>query len=205
MARLNHEGGRLDEMELGRKLLFLTNKQTLTGTYTMDADTFHVQFLDPGGASRTVLLPAEVDGAWFTIINTADADEDLTVKEDSNTTTIGTIARGESQTFYCNGTTWYEAHTFGVIEAAAANDLSINTVSDDKIVKINSRNYTQVSGSSIGFQVKPAQTVTSTGSVIGGNSRALTMISTSRTSSACTSTLTSRERRPRRSLVMFEV
>lgn len=166
--RMNLDGGRLNEVELGKKLYYLTNKQTLTGTYTMDADTLHVQFLDPGGASRTVLLPAEADGAWFVIINTADADEDLTVKEDSNTTTIGTVARGESQTFYCNGTTWYEAHTMGVIEAATANDLSLNTVSDDKTVKINSRNYTQASGSSIGFQVKPAQTVTSTGSVIGG-------------------------------------
>lgn len=45
---------------------------------------------------------------------------------------------------------------------------NINGTLDTTPVRINSRNYTQVSGSSIGFQSKPAQTVTSTGSVIGG-------------------------------------
>ncbi|MFI5405031.1 MAG: hypothetical protein ACHQ1D_00815 [Nitrososphaerales archaeon] len=39
---------------------------------------------------------------------------------------------------------------------------------DTKPVLINSRNYVQTSGNSIGFQSKPAQTVTSTGAVIGG-------------------------------------
>lgn len=44
----------------------------------------------------------------------------------------------------------------------------VRSWADASPVKINSRNYTQTSGSSIGFQSKPAQTVTSTGSIIGG-------------------------------------
>src|SRR3990167_11387932 len=147
---------------------YRTIKQTLGATFTGDADMPHVWFLDPGGADRTVLLPAETDGLWYKVVNTADADETLTVKEDSNTTTVGTIGRGESRYFISNGTTWYEDATFETIEGASGQNLLINTISDDKTVRINSRNYTQATGSSIGFQSKPAQNATSTGSVIGG-------------------------------------
>ena len=54
------------------------------------------------------------------------------------------------------------------LDGLASQDLILNTITDGKTVRINSRNYTQATGSSIGFQSKPAQTVTSTGSVIGG-------------------------------------
>jgi hypothetical protein len=54
------------------------------------------------------------------------------------------------------------------ITAASSSHLVLNTDDDDKQIRINSRSYTQATGSSIGFQVKPAQTVTTTGSVIGG-------------------------------------
>ena len=170
MGRVNLEGSELRNITFYGGNKYLPTLQTLGGTYTMDADEPQVLFLDPGGADRTVLLPAEASskGLFFTIINTADADETLTVKEDSNTTTIGTIGRGGQNTFFCNGTTWYESQTVETLEAATAQNLLINTVSDDKTVRLNSRSFTQVSGSSIGFQSKPAQSVTSTGSVIGG-------------------------------------
>lgn len=48
------------------------------------------------------------------------------------------------------------------------NQPKLKSADDTKPVTLNSRNYTQTSGSSIGFQSKPAQTVTTTGSVIGG-------------------------------------
>lgn len=47
-------------------------------------------------------------------------------------------------------------------------NLALNTEVDSKTVRINSRNYAQTSGSSIGFQSKPAQNAASSGSVIGG-------------------------------------
>jgi len=46
--------------------------------------------------------------------------------------------------------------------------LSVNTVDDSKQVRINSRNFTQVTGDSIGFQVKPAQSVSTAGALEGG-------------------------------------
>lgn len=47
-------------------------------------------------------------------------------------------------------------------------NLALETGRDNRQVRINSRDFSQASGSSIGFQAKPAQAVTSTGSVIGG-------------------------------------
>jgi hypothetical protein len=105
--RSNIEGASLyNNMIEGKNRLRRIN-QTLTGTLTMDDDMEHLLFLDPGGAGRTVLLPAESAGLWFVIANTADAAEDLTVKEDSNTTTIGVVTPGKVAMFFCDGTTWH--------------------------------------------------------------------------------------------------
>jgi hypothetical protein len=46
-------------------------------------------------------------------------------------------------------------------------NLKLNTQGDNKPVLINSRDYTQATGDSIGLQLKPSQTVTSTGAVYG--------------------------------------
>ena len=65
-----------------------------------------IQFLDPGGAAREVELPAEGnDNHPFLIVNTADAAEALTVKDDSGGT-IGTVARDEAKLFVSNGSVW---------------------------------------------------------------------------------------------------
>lgn len=47
------------------------------------------------------------------------------------------------------------------------DDLILRTQTDSKTVKINSRNYRQATGDSIGSQSKPAQTVTTSGDVFG--------------------------------------
>ena len=47
------------------------------------------------------------------------------------------------------------------------SNLKLSTLVDTKPVLINSRDYTQTSGDSIGFQSKPSQTVTGTASVYG--------------------------------------
>ena len=54
------------------------------------------------------------------------------------------------------------------INARTAAHLVLTTDSDDRQIRINSRNFAQTSGSSIAFQAKPAQNVGSSGSVIGG-------------------------------------
>lgn len=101
-------GIRADDITIASLLKLGVNSQTLAATYTMDHEMPPLQFLDPGGAGRTVLLPTEADskGLVFVIINKADAAEDLTIKDDSNTNTIGTISQNELALLVCDGTTW---------------------------------------------------------------------------------------------------
>jgi hypothetical protein len=80
--------------------------QTLTGNFTIDADQGPIVSLDPGGAGRNVTLPTEEEGLTFWINNTADAAEDLTVKNPA-TTTIGTVSQNEMGVAFCIGGVWY--------------------------------------------------------------------------------------------------
>ena len=63
---------------------------------------------DPGGGAIDLLLPAEADsvGLTFVIINSADAAEAITVKDDSDTNTIVTLDQSQSAYLVCDGTTW---------------------------------------------------------------------------------------------------
>lgn len=79
---------------------------TLAGTLTMSGQEPNVLQLDPSGANRTVLLPPEARGLRYTIFNNSIGGFVLTVKEDSNTTTIGVVNPGSSVSFQCDGTTW---------------------------------------------------------------------------------------------------
>jgi hypothetical protein len=90
----------------GTQIAINSNTTTLTGTLTLiDADD-PLQFLDPGGAARTVRLPAEASTNHpFTIYNSADASEVITVQNDTPTT-ITTIAQGECKTFFSDGINW---------------------------------------------------------------------------------------------------
>lgn len=54
------------------------------------------------------------------------------------------------------------------ITSKTSTHLVLNTTTDSTQVRINSRSFTQATGDSIGFQSKPSQTVTTTGSVFGG-------------------------------------
>lgn len=103
-------GNNWDSRNLGSRLIAGTYLgemvQTLGGTLTMDRDMPTGICLDPGGATRVVLLPPEEAGLAFFIANAADAAEDLTIKEDSNTTTIGTISQNETAWLVCLGGVW---------------------------------------------------------------------------------------------------
>lgn len=80
---------------------------TMTGNVTLDASSSNIQVLDPGGAARTVTLPAEDDsnGLVFWFFNSADAAELLTIQEDGATTIVA-LRGGESALVACNGSTW---------------------------------------------------------------------------------------------------
>ena len=81
---------------------------TLAGEGTIAATDPETHFIDPGGAGRDVLLPAEASsiGLRFFIFNTADAAEALTIKEDSDTTTIIVLDQDQHGIVVCNGTAW---------------------------------------------------------------------------------------------------
>lgn len=104
----NWEGGRASNVKLANLIKGGVNTQALGAALTLDKSSPLINYIDPGGAGRVVTLPAEADskGLIFLITNTADAAEDLTVKEDSNTTTIVTISQSESAIIFCNGVLW---------------------------------------------------------------------------------------------------
>lgn len=83
------------------------NTETLAANKTLIvSDPVH-QRLDPGGSARDVTLPAEADSLdlRFEILNTADAAEDLTVKNDGGGTIV-TISQNEKATVVFDGTDW---------------------------------------------------------------------------------------------------
>lgn len=83
------------------------NTETLAGDKTMTHDDPEVHFLDPGGAGRNVDLPPEEESAGlsFVIVNTADAAEVLTIRNDA-AGTICTPTQNETARLFCDGTTW---------------------------------------------------------------------------------------------------
>lgn len=64
--------------------------------------------IDPGGSARNVDLPAEAisNGLAFVILNTADAAENLVVRDDAGATVV-TISQNERAMVVCDGETWY--------------------------------------------------------------------------------------------------
>ena len=63
--------------------------------------------LDPGGAGRSVVLPAAatVPGELLFVSNTADAAEVLTISADS--ATVVTPTQGETAMLFCTGVKWF--------------------------------------------------------------------------------------------------
>lgn len=94
-------GGRVTAENL---TLANANTETLSGDKTIAAGDPQIQFLDPGGASRTVTLPSAAEGLFFIIVNTADAAEDLTISDGAST--VVTISQNEAGLVVSDGTSW---------------------------------------------------------------------------------------------------
>lgn len=90
----------------------LADDRTITQA---EADETHFWSFDPGGAGRTVTLPAEADNAgnWLFIANAADGAEVLTI-EDDGTSTVATPTQAEAVMVFCDGTSW-----FGLVGASS--------------------------------------------------------------------------------------
>jgi len=90
---------------VGRLLLLsetLDDDRTIT---IKEIDDYDIVVFDPGGAARTVTLPDDdddLDGEAFIVENSADAEEILTIV-DETPTTLCTITQGESALVYYRG------------------------------------------------------------------------------------------------------
>ena len=96
-----------------------TNTQDLTASstfpqgstaLTLTANDASVQFLDPPGSTRIVVLPALADGLKVTIINNQSNAEIITIN-DAAGNTVGSPTGLEAKTLYCDGTTWQGPET----------------------------------------------------------------------------------------------
>jgi len=84
-----------------------TNTEILNANKTFTTDDERIQFLDPNGVDRNVILPTEADseGVIFWITNTA-ATFVLNIYASDTITLLVLIHSGETGIFVCDGTSW---------------------------------------------------------------------------------------------------
>ena len=114
---------------------------TMTGNATWVATTGNFQILDPGGADRTVTLPAEEtsNGLWFQVYNSADADEVISINNDAASLRVA-LGRGDSALLVCDGLGWGVAQLTRASHVADLGELASNLTLDaygPKILRID--------------------------------------------------------------------
>ena len=77
------------------RLLGDSTTQTLAANKTLSSADPAQQFLDPGGADRTITLPLRQDLLWYEIHNMADAGAEALRINDSSGTELGAIYQNE--------------------------------------------------------------------------------------------------------------
>lgn len=90
------------------------NRETLSGDKTIATGDAQIQNIDPGGAARNVDLPAEEAGLVYVIGNRADAAEDITVRDDADSTLL-TLNQDDVGYFISDGTGWIAFETSGTV------------------------------------------------------------------------------------------
>jgi hypothetical protein len=93
----------------------LISVRALTGTDTLTNQARNVQRLDTGGVARNVLLPPEEDGLFYVFINSSAGAFALTIRDDSNTTTVATVAQNTVAIVVCAGGTWVRLYTATIV------------------------------------------------------------------------------------------
>ncbi len=86
--------------------------ETLSGNRTItraEIDQYQFFAFDPGGAARTVTLPAEGDaqGALIFVSNETDSALEVLTIQNDGVNTIVTPAQNEAAILWCDGTNWY--------------------------------------------------------------------------------------------------
>ena len=114
------------------------NTETLSGTKTLVADDDGIQWLDPGGADRDVVLPAEAvsEDAMFVIVNTSDgAGEELVAKNDGGTAIL-TLGAGMGGMFGCDTTDWKIENESGVFYDKITSKVGIGTITPTRMLDV---------------------------------------------------------------------
>jgi hypothetical protein len=89
------------------------NTTVMAADLTLQLEDADVMVLDPGGVQpRNVTLPTAAMGAKVTIVNSADANENLTVLDPGGGSTNGIVGQNEIGVFFSDGTGWH--HLTGV-------------------------------------------------------------------------------------------
>lgn len=100
MSRMNHEDNEFRRPTIVNKLRLGHIYKTLAADFTLNADSPVALVLDPGGAGRKLIMPLETveenKGLAFFVRNGADAAEDITVRNNGDSATIGTISQNEA-------------------------------------------------------------------------------------------------------------
>lgn len=78
---------------------------TLTADLTIDLTYGNRLRIDPGGAHRDVTLPAHRNGLNYHIVNTANAAENLVIKDSEGNAQL-TLNQDESVIIQSNGSDW---------------------------------------------------------------------------------------------------
>ncbi len=114
-----------------------SNTETLTGNKTLVDTDPEVHYLDPGGAGRNVVLPAVgEDNHSYLIVNTADAAENLTVK-DAGAVVICVIGQGEARMLVSDGSRWKCAEKrLAAIEVVIGNGVDVITTGVKGFVEV---------------------------------------------------------------------
>ena len=108
MSRQNSEDAEFWRPLIKQGMKFASQTIVLAAdNYAIDIDQPPVLWIDPAG-SKDVLLPLATTAKFlfFVIINTADAAENLTVKDVAEAGTITVIGQNEIGVYFCDGATW---------------------------------------------------------------------------------------------------
>ena len=83
------------------------NIEALAGTKVLTFGDSQIQALDPAGAHRNVAMPAvgARAGAWFLVVNRADAAENLVLQQPDASTTLLTLAQNKTALVCCTADT----------------------------------------------------------------------------------------------------
>lgn len=116
------------------------NTETLTGNKTLVTTDKAVQWLDPGGTSRNVILPAEAsstDSRRYIYNDSDGAGENLTLKNDA-AATIATLGPGMLGILGCNGTDWKWENDSGLYHDAISGHSGMGTTNSGSKLELHS-------------------------------------------------------------------